>query len=163
MSKTIKKIVKKKPLEKELNRFGIQNWTGEDVEKFRKEFAPPGKEKMSYDELASLLGLNYRSQPKRYAEQKELQAIPSLAFEFIKRLLTEERSGGNSRKHNFTNLTEIKTETTFGTDFISIKIIQQTDALRALVIRLTFGDSQILSVEESHGEEIILLHQIKLS
>ena len=79
--------MKKKSEKTIINRFDIPRWTGADVKQLRQEFS------LTYDQLAELLGLNYRSQAKRYEEQAELQAVPSMAFEFLKRLLTAERSG----------------------------------------------------------------------
>lgn len=75
------------------NRFGVPVWTGKDVENFRRQFASKGKEKMSFDDLAELLGLKHRSQAKRLEDQQQVSPSMSIALEYVKRLLTEERGG----------------------------------------------------------------------
>ena len=76
-----------------VNRFGVPVWTGKDVENFRREFAPKGKDKMSFDDLAELLGLKHRSQAKRLEDQPQISPSMSIALEYVKRLLSEERGG----------------------------------------------------------------------
>lgn len=84
---------KSDPVPPAANRFGVPLWTGTDVERFRQEFAPKGKDKMSFDDLAELLGLKHRSQAKRLEDQPQLSPSMSIALEYVKRLLTEERGG----------------------------------------------------------------------
>lgn len=142
----------------QLNRFGVRCWTGADVKKLREDFG------LSHDELASLLGLNHRSQSSRYEAKKEIPPLASLAFELVKKLLTEERevAGSASRSTFAAHGDEVKPNVSYTADSIRLELNNSDKKKPKLIVRLDFSTGLKLTVEELVKDSPKTLKEITL-
>lgn len=143
----------------QINRFGVRCWTGADVKKLREDFG------LSHDELASLLGLNHRSQSSRYEAKKEIPPLASLAFELVKRLLTAEReegSGNASRSTFAAHGDEVKPNVHYTADSIRLELNNSDKKKAKLIVRLDFSEGLKLTVEELVKDSPKTLKEITL-
>lgn len=132
------------------NSLNVPDWTGKDVENLRTDFAPSGEKKITYETLAEMMGLKDKASIKRYEQQEELGALPTLAFELVRRIL-QERTAGIFRQLTDRLDTEsepLHVQTIFEPSGIKINVRQESPRGKILAaIRLEMSNGLFLIIE----------------